>query len=91
MLANNEGSNEIPTSNKIFEMWLEKLGERPGVRREDKHDLKPHLSLKRRPEDIKVDREVSRPPNVLTPDLDLEDQTVTIHRLEEIYPTECNN
>ena len=45
MLENRELTTDIPTSNKLYELWLEKLGEKPGFRQDDKHDLKPHASL----------------------------------------------
>jgi hypothetical protein len=36
MLENKTPVRDIPTSNKLFELWLEKQGDRPGVRQDDK-------------------------------------------------------
>jgi hypothetical protein len=52
MLENGEVAKDIPTANRIYEMWLEKLGEKPGLRRDEKHDLKPHATLMLHAEDI---------------------------------------
>lgn len=32
MMENKERVTDIPTSNKLFELWLEKQGDRPGLR-----------------------------------------------------------
>lgn len=36
ILENKEAVTDIPTSNKLFELWLEKQGDRPGIRQDDK-------------------------------------------------------
>jgi len=36
MLERREVAKDIPTSNKMYEMWLENLGQKPGLRQEDK-------------------------------------------------------
>ena len=33
---NKEPVTDIPTSNKLFELWLEQQGDRPGIRQDDK-------------------------------------------------------
>lgn len=45
MLENKTPVRDIPTSNKLFELWIEKQGDRPGVRQNDKYDLVPHETL----------------------------------------------
>ncbi len=35
-LANKERPDNIPESNKMYDLWLEKQGDRPGVRQDDK-------------------------------------------------------
>ena len=32
MMENKERVTDIPTSNKLFELWLEEQGDRPGLR-----------------------------------------------------------
>jgi len=36
MLERGEVASDIPTSNKMYELWLEKLGDKPGLRQDDK-------------------------------------------------------
>ena len=36
ILENKEPVTDIPTSNKLFELWLEQQGDRPGIRQDDK-------------------------------------------------------
>ena len=36
MLENKEVPTDIPTSNKLFELWKEKMSDRPGVRQSEK-------------------------------------------------------
>lgn len=36
MLEKRMVPTDIPTSNKMYEMWLEKLGEKPGLRQDEK-------------------------------------------------------
>ena len=91
MLDNHETPENIPDSNKMYEMWLERLGEKPGVRRNDKFDLVPHVTLSRNVVEMGADQEVSqRPGRNLRSEVNPTD-TLTIHRLEEEYPTECFN
>ena len=35
-MENKEEPESIPESNKMFELWLEKQGDRPGLRQDDK-------------------------------------------------------
>lgn len=52
ILENKEPVTDIPTSNKLFELWLEKQADRPGIRQDDKYDLVPHETLYLNAEDI---------------------------------------
>ena len=52
MLDNHETPENIPDSNKMYELWLERLGDKPGVRRNDKFDLIPHVTLSRNVEEM---------------------------------------
>lgn len=91
MLENHELPETIPDSNKIYEMWLEKIGEKKGIRRDDKFDLKPHTMLSRSVEDMDQDQDASQQTGrKLNSEVNPTD-TLTIHRLEEEYPTECYN
>ena len=45
MLEDKEMPTDIPTSNKLYELWLEKQRDRPNIRRDDKYDLIPHDTL----------------------------------------------
>ena len=36
ILENKETVSDIPTSNKLFELWLEQQGDRSGLRQDDK-------------------------------------------------------
>jgi len=91
LLDNHETPMDIPTSNKMYEMWLERLGDRPGIRRNDKFDLKEHVVLSLHAEDIVEDQDAGhRQGRNLRSEVNPTD-TLTIHRLEEEYPNECFN
>ena len=51
-MENKEPVTDIPTSNKLFELWLEKQADRPGIRQDDKYDLVPHETLYLHAEDV---------------------------------------
>lgn len=52
IMENKEPVTDIPTSNKLFELWLEKQADRPGIRQDDKYDLVPHDTLYLHAEDV---------------------------------------
>jgi len=96
ILENKETVSDIPTSNKLFELWLEQQGDRSGLRQDDKYDLVPHETLYLHAEDIveeendddmqiKSDRPVRNLKSTINGD------EAVINRLEEPYPTECYN
>jgi hypothetical protein len=41
MVRNKDKPTDIITSNAMYEYWLETQADRPGLRRDDKYDLKP--------------------------------------------------
>ena len=36
MLENKEAPTDIPTANRLFDLWKEKQADRPGIRQDDK-------------------------------------------------------
>lgn len=93
MMENKERVTDIPTSNKLFELWLEKQGDRPGLRKDDKYDLVPHETLYLHAEDIESEDEMEikadRPVRILKSTINGDE--AVINKLEEPYPTECYN
>jgi len=91
---NKEPVTDIPTSNKLFELWLEQQGDRPGIRQDEKYDLLPHETVYLHAEDIVDDEDMQiqndRPVRILKSSINGKDEAV-INRLEEPYPTECYN
>jgi len=91
---NKEPVTDIPTSNKLFELWLEQQGDRPGIRQDEKYDLVPHETVYLHAEDIVDDEDMQiqndRPVRILKSSINGKDEAV-INRLEEPYPTECYN
>lgn len=92
MLENRESPEDISTSEKLFGLWLEKLEDKPGLRQDDSHDLKPHATLLLHVDDIEDDEDQAAPRRgrALRREVTPTD-SVTINRLEEDYPTECYN
>ena len=93
MMENKEMPTDIPTANKLYELWLEKQRDRPNIRRDDKYDLIPHDTLQLRAEHINSDDDVNisvdRPVRILKSSVNGDE--LVINRLEEPYPTECYN
>ena len=93
MYENKEEATDIPTSNKLYEYWLEKQSDRPGIRQDDKYDLVAHETLTLRAEDIydesETDISMDRPRRMLKSTINGDE--ITINKLEEPYPTECYN
>jgi len=92
MLENKEVATDIPTSNKLYERWIEMQGDRPGIRQDDKYDLIPHDTVYLHAEDVEAedfDITVDRPGRVLKSVINGDE--AMINRLEEPYPNECYN
>ena len=93
MYESGEKPTDIPTSNKLYEMWLEKQADRPGIRQDDKYDLIPHETLQLNAEDIvsseDIDITFDRPVRMLKSTINGDE--AVINRLVEPYPTECFN
>jgi len=92
MLENNILATDIPTSNKMYDAWLEKQGDRPGIRQDDKYDLIPHDTVYLHAEDVEEtdsDFNLGRPGRVLKSVINGDE--AMINRLDEPYPTECYN
>ena len=98
IMENKEPVYDIPTSNKLFELWLEKQGDRPGIRQDDKYDLVPHETLYLSAEDVpdeSGDVDITAPERagrriLKSSSINGGDELV-INKLEEPYPTECYN
>lgn len=93
MVENREVPTDIPTSNKMYEMWLETIGDKRGVRQNEKHDLVPHDTVLVHAEDMSetgdVDTTPGRPGRRLKSTVNSDE--AIINRLEEPYPTDCYN
>lgn len=105
IMENKEPVYDIPTSNKLFELWLEKQSDRPGIRQDDKYDLVPHETLYLSAEDVPDQTESSGDEAASDTEISPERSArrilksssinggdeLVINKLEEPYPTECYN